>query len=160
MRRLSSDATLFFKRVFPAFWFGGVGLACVVMIVAAIAGTVNGRADTNILYVFVLVPVVMALFGYFLMRNLIFDLVDEVLDDGGTLVIRNKGREERIALANIINISEAQFTRPPRVTLTLRDACSFGKDLTFIPTTRILPFGRHPIVAELIERVDAARRQG
>ena len=47
----------------------------------------------------------MAIFGYFLFKSLIFDLVDEVTDEGDTLVARNGNHIERIALDNIMNIN-------------------------------------------------------
>jgi hypothetical protein len=37
-------------------------------------------------------PVIMIV-GYFIMKKLVFDLVDEVWDDGGSLLIRNRGHE-------------------------------------------------------------------
>ena len=59
-------------------------------------------------------------FGYFIMKKLVFDLVDEVWDDGDALVVKNRGQEERIALADIKNVSYSPFVNPPRVTLSLR----------------------------------------
>ncbi len=38
-------------------------------------------------------------FGYFFMKNYILNLVDEVWDDGDALVVKNKGREQRIPLS-------------------------------------------------------------
>jgi len=44
------------------------------------------------------------------------------------------------------------------VTLTLRKPGRLGKEIVFSPMAPLLRFGRNPLVAELIERVDAARR--
>ena len=44
-------------------------------------------------------------FGYFVMKKLVFDLVDEVWDDGEALLIKNRGQEERVALRDIKNVS-------------------------------------------------------
>ena len=41
------------------------------------------------------IPLVMAGFGYVLMKTLVFDLVDEVWDADTDLFVRNKGREIR-----------------------------------------------------------------
>ena len=69
MTRISSSFTVFHKKVFPAIWFGFLALFLVT-------ATLNGPAEKNlILLVF---PVLMAVFGYFLMKKLVWDLVDEV----------------------------------------------------------------------------------
>jgi hypothetical protein len=109
------------------------------------------------------VPVVMAVIGYALFRRLLFDLVDEVWDNGDALIVRNASVEERVPLRNIINIGYSLLTNPERVTLTLRNAGPFGKEITFMPLPRPFSFrwlSRNPIIDELIERVDQARRQG
>ena len=153
MRRLSSKLTFFWKRMFPVLWFGFLGF----FLVAGLLGMLFRKEfEIGLLTI----PIVMAGFGYFIMKLLVFDLVDEVLDDGDTLVIRNNHQEERIALTNIINVSFAQFTNPQRITLTLRDACIFGKEVTFSPLSRVLPLSTHPISLELIDRINEKRKKG
>jgi hypothetical protein len=39
------------------------------------------------------------------MKKLIFDLVDEVWDDGRALIVKNDDREERIPFADIKNVN-------------------------------------------------------
>lgn len=109
-----------------------------------------------------LVPVIMSVLGYLLFRRLLFDLVDEVWDDGDALIVKNAGVEKRVPLKDIINVGYTVLTNPERVTLTLRDAGALGKEITFMPLSRALSFrwlSRNPIIGELIERVDQARRQ-
>jgi hypothetical protein len=100
----------------------------------------------------------MAIFGYFVMKKLVFDLADEVFDDGDSLVVRFGSEEERIPLSQIINISYSYMSNPSRVTLTLRTPGRFGKEVTFSPPQEFLPFAKSPIVADLIARTDVARR--
>jgi hypothetical protein len=45
---------------------------------------------------FLIVPVVMAILGYQIMKRMAFNLVDEVFDLGDALLVRNGGQEERI----------------------------------------------------------------
>ena len=97
--------------------------------------------------------------GYFFMKKLVFDLVDEVWDDGNSLVIRNRGDEERIALSDIKNVSYSPFTNPPRVTLSVRRPTVFGEEIAFNAPTRIVPFSTSPVIKDLIERIDLARRK-
>jgi hypothetical protein len=146
MRRISSDWTFFYKRVFPALWFGF--LAVFVGI-----GVVNGQGPFV-----VIVPIAMIGFGYSIMQKLVFDLVDEVCDDGDALVVKNRGQEQRIALADIKNVNYSPFVSPPRVTLSLRRPTVFGEQITFCAPVRLVPFSQSPVIADLIERVDHARR--
>ena len=92
------------------------------------------------------------------MKKIVFDLADEVTDCGDFLVVRFADIQERIALSNIMNISYSVMMNPPRVTLTLREACCFGKEVSFSPPISWVPFSKSPVITELIERVDATRR--
>ncbi len=152
MTRISSRATFVSKRLFPVVWFGVLGL-----FVFAVLASSGRRAVSPVFLIF---PLFMGAFGYFLMRKLVFDLVDEVWDDGNELVVKNRGQVDRIPLSNIMNVSYQILTNPPRVTLTLRRPGSFGKEVTFSPPVRWVPFARSPIVDDLIERIDAARSRG
>ena len=100
----------------------------------------------------------MAIVGYVIMKKFVFDLMDEVWDAGDALIVKNKNEEIRIPLAEIMNISYSYVTNPPRATLMLRHPCRFGTEVTFSPPISFIPFKKSPIVAELIERVDAIRK--
>jgi len=151
--------TFFYKRVFPVIWFGFLAFFIAVPFVrSGVAGSVSSPP-----LAFLLLPVFMAIFGYFIMKKLVFDLVDEVLDDGDALVIRNGSTEERVPLADIINVGYSQLTNPPRVTLSLRNPGQFGDRVSFCAPVAFNPFrvfSTNPIIDELIKRVDAARQKG
>ena len=98
-------------------------------------------------------------FGYFVMKKLVFDLVDEVWDDGEALLIKNRGQEERVALRDIKNVSYSTVINPPRVTLSVRQPTTFGDQIAFVAPVRLVPFSTSPIIADLIERVDQARQR-
>lgn len=149
MTLISSRMTFYSKRVFPVVWFGFLG----IFIFAALAAS-GGRGFQP---AFLLIPLLMAVFGYFLMKKLVFDLADEVWDDGTELVVKNRGQVERIPFSNIMNVSYMTLSNPPRVTLSLRNPGLLGKEVTFSPPVRWIPFARSPIVDQLIERIDAAR---
>lgn len=154
--RISSRNTFFMKRVFPVFWFGIIAL---ILTLGLTAAGRSARAAPTFLFV---IPVFLLALGWLIMRRLVFDLADEVYDEGDALRVRFGAQEERIALTNIINISYAGLTNPPRVTLMLRDPGRFGKQVTFSPIQRLFgPLLRtsNPMVSDLIERVDAARRR-
>jgi len=150
VERISSGMTVFYKRIFPVFWFGFLGVFVVV-------GLAANRHGDNSSSMFLIVPVVMAVFGFFLMKKLVWDLADEVLDGGDRLIVRMGSDEEQIPLANIINLDYQYMTSPPRVTLTLRTPCRFGDKVSFCPPLRFVPLARSPVIDGLIRRVDAAR---
>lgn len=151
MRRISSRWTVFYKRVFPIIWFGGL-----LLFIAASLFAHSGRTPG---VPFVVFPIVMMIFGFFIMRKLVFDLVDEVWDDTDSLVIKSRGQEQRVALADIKNVNYSAYSNPPRVTLSLRRPTLFGGNVTFAPPVRFVSFATSPIIDDLIERVDAARRR-
>lgn len=151
MKRISSRMTGFLKRGLPVLLLG---------LVAAVVGALAlGSHATPVPWV-VLVspPVIVFAIVAVLLKMLVFDLADEVHDAGDHLVVRKGDITERIPLAQIINLSATVLVNPPRVTLTLRKPGRLGKEIVFSPMAPLLRFGRNPLVAELIERVDAARR--
>ncbi len=66
MRRISSRATFINKRVFPLVWFGVLAVLVVISLSAMIK---EGRIQAF----FLLVPALMAVFGYIIMKKLVFD---------------------------------------------------------------------------------------
>lgn len=150
MRRLSSRTTFFYRRVFPAIWFGGI-------LVFAAGCSLAGVSGPPALLLLLIVPVVTVV-CYFIYKRLDIDLVDEVLDDGNALVIRNGQEEARIPLPEIIDVSYSRFVYPRDVTLSLRTSSVFGNRIRFYMPIRIGPFATIPMIDELIERIDAKRR--
>jgi len=153
MRLISSKMTFFNKRVFPAIWFG---FLAVFIGLALFSGA--GRNPASLLPVLI-APAIMIVFGYVIMKKLVFDLADEVWDDGDSLVVKNGGQEQRIALSDIKNVSYSPFVNPPRVTLSLRRPTVFGDEITFSAPLRLVPFSKSPVITDLIERVDQARSE-
>lgn len=150
MRRLSARTTFFTKRVFPAFWFGVVA----IVFAGGVAAARSGRTPPPPVLI---VPVVMAVVGWVIMKHLVFDLVDEVWDAGNELVVRNGGREARVPLRDVMNVGYTVAMNPQRVTLMLRQPSIFGREITFAAPRTWNPFARHPLIEELVERIDAAR---
>jgi hypothetical protein len=99
----------------------------------------------------------MGIFGFFLLRKLVWDLADEVYDCGDYLLAKKSGVQERIELSKVLNVSWSMMSSPERVTLTLREPSALGREITFIPPLRLNPFSRSPIVDDLIQRIDAER---
>jgi hypothetical protein len=153
MRRISSGMTFFYKRIFPFLWFG---FLLVFIVVSLLAGP---QPDAASALPFLIGPLAMAFVGYLIFKKLIFDLVDEVFDEGDSLLVRNGTQQEHIALSDIMNVNYSPLVSPPRVTLSLRRPSSFGDKITFCAPVRFIPFATSPVIDDLIQRVDAARRK-
>jgi hypothetical protein len=155
MRRISSKWTFFHKRVFPLVWFGFL----VVFIGIAVSGPAY-HADWSASVALLIVPLaMMGVGGYFLMKKLVFDLADEVWDDGAALLVKNAGQEQRIALGDVKNVEYSPWMSPPRVVLQLRRPTIFGDRIAFCAPMRLIPLARSPVIDDLIDRIDAARQQ-
>ncbi len=152
MKKISSGMTFYSKRIFPLLWF--VFLA--VLSVGVLIGNGPGQGP-----VFAMIPVFMAGFSILVMRKLVWDLLDEVYDCGHFLLVRNKDEEDSIPLANIMNVSVANYQSPPgiRITLRLIHPCKFGTEVAFAPIRPfgLNPFAKNPVGEDLIQRVHQAR---
>ena len=144
MRKISTRMTLWHRRVFPIFWFGFLVLWTICALV------LSGR-DRPPVIIF-LIPAIMAVFGYFLMRWLLFPLADEVFLDGDEVIVRKNGKEIRFPVRQIMNVDSSLMTSPERITLILRERSELGKEIVFAPTYRFHFFSRHPIAEELIAK--------
>jgi hypothetical protein len=153
MRRISSKSTFLYKRIFPIFWFG------LLTLFFGISVFTLSRSNQTAALPFLIMPIVMMVFGYFIMKKFIFDLVDEVWDDGDALVVKNRDQTDRIALTDIKNVNYAALINPPRVTLSLRRPTVFGDNVTFCAPLRFMPFATSPIIDDLIDRIDSARQR-
>ena len=142
--------TYFHKRLFPLLWFGFLAF----FIFVAMKDRIYEKAPMALA-----VPCLMAIFGYFLMKKLVWDLADEVYDGGEFLLVRNGDREERVSLSNIMNVSASTNMNPQRITLRLVQPGQLGTEVTFSPVTSftINPFAKNRIAEDLISRVDKAR---
>lgn len=152
MTKISSKSTFFHKRAFPVLWFGGIGL----FVTIALLGWAFDKDP-----MFLLPPAVMAVFGFFLMKQLVWDLADEVFDGGDYLLVRNRGVEERIPLSNIMNVSASTMVNPARITLRLAERGRFGNEVAFSPARAMTfnPFAKSAVAEDLIVRVDRARTE-
>jgi hypothetical protein len=150
MKKLSSKSTFFQKRIFPVIVFGFLGIFM-------LAPLFDGHKESSADIIFFIFPVIMAVFLYFLMKNLVFDLIDEVYDEGSSLLFKNNGKTVRVNLTDIKNVSYSVVVNPPRVTLSLRCKTEFGDELSFSPPASLIPFKRNKDILELIDRIDRAR---
>ena len=149
MRRISSLWIWWYKWILPTSWFAALGFGATSCVPAVIAGRfpITG----------LLVPIGLTIFGYFVLRRLVFPLADEVWIDGRDLIVRRGGEEARFPIREIMSVESPRRVEPARVELTLREPCLFGSEIAFLPTVRWFDLGRHPVVDELLRRSRASK---
>lgn len=147
MTKISSSNTFIVKRLFPILWFGFIG----VFLVAAVATGFFKEAPPVLM-----APIVMAVFGFFLFRLLVWNLADEVYDAGDDLLIKKGGQEDRIPLSNIMNIGYSKLNQQ-QVTLRFVAPTKFGMEVSFMPVIQIFSPFKNKMIEDLITRVYAAR---
>ena len=156
-RRLSSGFTFYLKRVHPVILFGFLILFVAIPIVRGAMHGVFPPLPFSFLAPFLIGPAIFAVIFYLFMKKFVFDLVDEVLDDGSALIVRCGDRSERIALSEITNVNYSASSGVSRVTLSLRKPTAFGDKIAFCTSAFSVPLWTPPVVDELIRRIDAAR---
>ena len=126
MERLlsSPDQTVFHKRIMPILWFG----AAVALAAASFLTSAASPGPP-----FLLISLIMAVNGVFMIKNDVIGLADDVLDEGDAVRVRRGLQEERIALSDIARVRYLPLLRGARVTLFLRRPGIFGDRIRFLP---------------------------
>lgn len=150
MKRISSGSILLFKRILPAFW-------SLFLLFVLGAGLAAGPDRMNPLLI--AGPVGMGVILFLVLKHFVWTLADEVHDGGDHLRVRRGSVEERIPLAEILNVSVTTHQHPQRIALRLARAGRLGDEIHFLPDSRFRwnPWARNEIAEDLIVRVDRAR---
>lgn len=143
-----SGSTFYFKKLFPSVWFGFLAF---FVINGASSGVMSGS------FMFVVVPALMAVFGFIFFKKLLWDLADEVYGEGDSLLFRKGSKEQRVFLKDIVNIRHAPMQSPERVVIQVRSGGAIGKELVFNPPMRLNIFSENTLVSDFINRVDRAK---
>jgi hypothetical protein len=146
MKKLTSDNTHLHKRVFPGIYFGFCGVFFLATLVLVFTHRIPIFFPLHALF--------MVVFGYFIMKTISFDLVDEVYDYGDALLFRNAGKSVRVNLSDIEWVKYLTGTHLPRVTILLKVESELGDRLTFLAQGNWIPFKKHRNIEDLIKRVD------
>ncbi|QWF18780.1 hypothetical protein [Lysobacter capsici] len=94
-----------------------------------------------------------------LMWLLVWDLADEVVDEGGYLRVRKGRIEERVMLRDVVKVSYSGNTRPARLSLWLRRPNRLGDRVVFISKGFVWRlFGEHPMAEQLRARAERLRK--
>jgi len=149
MKKISSN-WLVGAKVFGYLWFGMLGFMTIMFIKS---GVLTEKPF------FLVGPLLLGVAGYYWMRRTVWSLMDEVFDGGDFLVVKKGGVEDQIPLENIADVSEAMYSRPPRVTLSLVTPGKFGSKIAFSPKNPffLLQSSSSPVVKDLTIRTERAR---
>lgn len=132
-KRLSTPLTFFFKFVFSTIWF----FACRVLLF----GDGFGKTfDPTIIILLVVLP-------FFVFWE--YSRIKKVEMDMDYLYVSNYIRREKIPLDNVGSITDNIWLQSHPVTINLKESCSFGRKVVFMPRMMFLFFQHHPIVNEL-----------
>lgn len=150
MKKISASGMFVTKRLLPALWFGALAL----FMVWAIS---QGVLETDPF--FMVGPLLMVLVGYGYLKFRVRDLVDEVIDCGDSLLVRNGGDEVRVSLSDLMNVNFDTRGRMPRITLRVKHATRLGSEIAFTPKASfsLNPFYKNPIAENLIARANQSR---
>ena len=150
MKKLSAKST-FNKIIFPTVWFGFILIALYFTVF-----TPKG------FQVFPFIAIIgMAVFGFYLFKHMVWDLVDEAWESSDQLIFKKGKVTESIEFSNIKNISYTHLSNPERVTISLREPGKLGSEISFTPKRKnhiISLYGKNKLVMDLIDRVDYARK--
>jgi hypothetical protein len=134
----------------PVVFFGFILLVSII-------GARHAIAREHSLLPFLLAPLVMSGILWLVFRRFIIDLVDEVWDDGDSLVIKKKSIDETVLLKSVINVNDLTSANQPMITLLLRNPCRLGREISFVPQGGVKLGRNNPIASELIARIDLLR---
>jgi hypothetical protein len=149
MKKISSEKTLLHKTVIPVFMLGIAALMLAIMV-----GVMIRDREINFAVIgFIGLAMVYVYTEY---RKRSVGLIDEVWDDGESLLLRNDGQEERIPITNILKLKYGGLGNAQFVTLTLREPCRFGKEIRFVPPRKLFQFFKNPLIVDLARRVKNA----
>jgi hypothetical protein len=114
------------------------------------------RARLPSMWPLLLAMLAVLLVGYWLMKRVLFDLVDEVFDNGDALLVKNRDQEERVSLSDIAEIRYGSLFNPLRVTLSLKRPSIFGVEIAFLRPAGF-PLVGSAAIRDLTKRIDAQR---
>jgi len=133
------------------------------VVVGVVAVFLSGVPVRTSLFVTAVCGIVISGFFFFVLPGLGWrTLVDEVFDDGDSIVVRSRGEEERIPFSNINDVIADNNRIGPRIYLKLVSSGKFGSRIAFRPQKEgvarwnLDPFWMDPMVNDLLARAQKA----
>ena len=144
-KQISSDATVFWKYIFPGVWILLTGSGAVVCLFQV------AKEPTAALFVVIWLAVSSYLIWF--ARRLKVVSIDE-----RTLFVSAGRREIQIPISNLERVKENFWANPKIITLTLKQPCEFGEKVVFVPTPFFFAaFRSHPTVEHIRKLITSNR---
>ena len=142
MRKVSASP-FYLRNIFPILWFGGF-----IFVSMNVFG--DPELSNNGGYALIAIGII----GSVVSRVLALKLLDEVYDDGDSLLMRRNETEQRIHLNQIRKVKIHNNTW---ITLKTTNEGALGRSIRFVVTPRFFNFKIHPYFIELLGRVENAK---
>jgi len=144
-KQISSEATVFWKYIFPGFWIPLMGIGAIMSLFHISEEPAAG--------LFVGIWLVGSSYLIWFARRLRVVSIDE-----RTLFV-SAGREEiQIPFSSVERVKENFWANPKIITLTLKQPSEFGEKVVFVPTSLFFAaFRSHPTVEQIRKLVTANR---
>ena len=159
MLQLSSPSPVFLstkQSSTPLVWFGFIAFFDIMWMI-------NSRGSLGSVIGIPLLVSGIGIAAFMLAGSQMPDLCDEVWLDGGSLVVKNRGEESRVALRDVIDVSSHIFKSGLQIRLALRNgAAGLGDSISFFAGGARGPFGpvsSHSILAMLKQHIDEAQQR-
>ena len=91
--------------------------------------------------------------GLFIIKRTVIPLLDNVYEEGASIILKNGNCEIRVNLTEIKYVDVVPFFSPQRVTLFFKNQTPFGNTASFVPKIYFVPFILHPDVKNVISRI-------
>lgn len=151
MNQLSAKASSSYKRLFAIIFYSVAALLYVWFVSAMFY-------DQEFDLLILCTPLILAVIGYFMMKDAMIGLVDEVLDCGEYLLIKHEGKETEVKLSDIVQFDYAYATTPPMISMTYHKYQKNGKTIRFSPALQGDLSRPDPEIQRLIQRIEASKK--
>ena len=142
MKKVSASP-FYLRNVVPVLWLGG-------FIFLSIHVFGDPKLSNNGGYALI----AFAIIGCVIFRVIALKLMEEVYDQGDSLLLRRNNIEQRIPLHQIRKVSNYNNTW---ITLKTTNGGALGNSIRFVLIPRLFNFTKHPYFVELKARVESAR---
>jgi hypothetical protein len=150
--QLSSSQTTGWKFHFPTYWTAGFGAAIVGIWLGAFRGPNHELAPAamrwQLLGVWLISSTLLIRFGWRLHRVSLHD---------STLTVSNYFREISIPMANVSRVTQSYMSKPPTITIHLKQPTALGRRILFIPAEQRPDLPEHPttrVLKEILARTN------
>lgn len=149
MKKISGQMVLI-KKIFPGFVLSFFGIAIAL-------GLSSGITKENGVGLLVLIG--FSIYTLLIFKRMLWDLADEVLDCGDSLIFRESGTKTKVMLSDITHVEYHYGYSPERVTVFVNASSGNKYEFVFCPKGewRFSRRDKNPLVLDLIVRIEQSK---